>query len=130
AIGNDLIDTYRVSRAFPLLPLSTTRTAIKMGLPGAQGVFDGLAVRVSKHADFAGRHILDDDGDEPTLVPFQLVKFHRFALHLRKCLGRSPFEHRTIDRHARLVAPFRDGPCLTRKDPDAKRLENASQRAP
>jgi hypothetical protein len=64
-------------------PESGARAAPVGHQAGAEGIFEGLAVHPCEHENAAGRPrggggFLDDDGNEPVLVKFE-IKFHGIA---------------------------------------------------
>src|SRR5215471_20213961 len=73
AVHVDAVDVLHVTGGFALPPQRLTRAGMEVAGSGPLCGLEGLPVHPRHHEDFASLRLLDDGGDQPAVVPAQLV---------------------------------------------------------
>src|SRR4051812_29234044 len=71
-VDPDLRYAQSVAARLTLPPELAARTAEEVGKAGLERGSHGSLVRMCEHADLAGVLVLNDDGNEPRRIPFEL----------------------------------------------------------
>jgi len=72
AIDGDGFDGLDVPAGFAFEPELISAAAEEMGFAGLDGFFEGIAVHPGHHEDLAGIDVLNDGGNKPAGIEFEL----------------------------------------------------------